>query len=206
MFCSRCGTWSPDDSTLCPLCGVALQDDGLRHTAAVAAAEASRQAVVTSLVSYGGFWRRLAAVIVDSIILWFPAATVRVMIGVDPFANFDFDSPTSWTGTLVEYLIGWFYAALLIASPMRGTLGLQVMDLEVTDTRGRPVSFARATWRYWAQLLSLFTLGFGYLMQLATPRRQTLHDLVSGTVVVRPRHAPAPAHATAYPPVLRPVP
>jgi uncharacterized RDD family membrane protein YckC len=205
MFCSRCGTWAADDATLCPLCGVALQDDGLRlHAGAVAAA--SPHATVTPLVSYGGFWRRLAAVILDTIILWFPAATVRVMIGVDPFNNFDFQSASSWTGALVEYLIGWLYAALLIASPMRGTLGLQVMDLEVTDTRGRPVSFARATWRYWAQFLSLFTLGIGYLIQLATPRRQTLHDLVSGTVVVRPRHAHATLHASPHPPALRPVP
>jgi uncharacterized RDD family membrane protein YckC len=213
MFCSRCGTWASDDATLCPLCGVALQDDGLRLQAAGAAAEAGAHATVTSIVSYGGFWRRLAAVIVDSIILWFPAATFRVMIGVDPFTSFDFGSTSAWTGTLAEYVIGWFYAALLIASPMRGTLGLQVMDLEVTDTHGRPVSFARATWRYWAQLLSLFTLGFGYLMQLATPRRQTLHDFLSGTVVVRPRHAHGPSlqpgsppHARPHPPVLRPVP
>ena len=205
MFCSRCGTWASDAATLCPLCGVALQDDGLRHHAAVAAAEASRQATVTSLVRYGGFWRRFAAVILDSIILWFPAATVRVMIGVDPFDNFDFQSTSSWTGMLIEYVIGWIYAALLIASPLRATLGLQVMDLEVTDTHGRPVSFARATWRYWAQFLSLFTLGIGYLIQLATPRRQTLHDLVSATVVVRPHPVPATPHVAPHPPVLRPV-
>lgn len=206
MFCSRCGTWASDDATLCPLCGVALQDDGLRLQAAGAAADAGAHATVTSMVSYGGFWRRLAAVIIDSLILWFPAATFRVMIGVDPFTSFDFGSTSAWAGTLVEYAIGWVYAAFLIASPMRATLGLQVMDLEVTDTHGRPVSFARATWRYWAQLLSLFTLGLGYLMQLATPRRQTLHDLLSGTVVVRPLRAPATPHASPHPPVLRPVP
>jgi uncharacterized RDD family membrane protein YckC len=195
VFCSRCGTWASDDATLCPLCGVALQDDGLRLQAAADEAEARMSANVTSIVHYAGFWRRLAAVVLDTVVLWFPAATFRVLIGVDPFVNFDIQSGSAWTGILGEYVIGWFYAAFLIASPLRGTLGLQVMDLEVTDLHGRRISFARATWRYWAQLLSLLTFGVGYLMQLATPRRQTLHDLVSGTVVVRPRPAPAKLQA-----------
>jgi uncharacterized RDD family membrane protein YckC len=48
-----------------------------------------------------------------------------------------------------------------------------------------------------AQFLTVFTLGVGMLMQVFTRRRQTLHDMVSGTVVVRTRgeHAPTPAPA-----------
>jgi len=84
---------------------------------------------------------------------------------------------------------------------MRGTLGQQIMDLHVTGLRGERVSFARATGRYVAQVLNLFTLGFGLLMQLFNARRQALHDMVSGTVVVRPRRAPATAA-----PVMRLVP
>lgn len=76
---------------------------------------------------------------------------------------------------------------------------MQIMDLHVTDLQGGRISFGRASWRYFAQGLTLLTFGFGYLLQLFTPRRQTLHDLVSGTVVVRPR----PVHGVVMAPVMR---
>ena len=193
MFCRRCGTRAPDEASHCPLCGLSLHGDGttvLPH--AVAAHGAIAQAAPA--LQYGGFWRRLVAVLIDSLVLWFPSATLRIFLGIDPFAPFESQDASAWTGAGVEFLIGWLYAALLISSPGRGTLGLQVMDLHVTDLQGQRITFLRATWRYLAQILTLFTLGFGYLLQLATPRRQTLHDLVSGTVVVRGTHEPAPMH------------
>jgi uncharacterized RDD family membrane protein YckC len=200
VFCSRCGTWAADDATLCTLCGAALQDDNLPRVVRTATeppfrmgAVAGETASVMPIVSYGGFWRRLVAVLLDSILLWFPSATIRVVLGLDPFGVFDPQSPTAWIAACAEYALGGAYAVLLIRSSMRGTLGLQVMDLQVTDLHGGRVSFLRAAWRYLAQLLTLVTFGVGYLLQLVTPRRQTLHDMVSGTVVVRARPAPAPA-------------
>ena len=85
------------------------------------------------------------------------------------------------------------------ARSARGTLGMQVMDLHLTDLNGDQVSFGRAAGRYLATILSIVTFGIGYLMQLFTSRRQTLHDVVAGTVVVRPRPAPESLQA----PVMR---
>lgn len=198
MFCPRCGTWAADEAAQCQLCGAGLRGD---HVSSVEYAQVAAPPAppATFPAPYGGFWRRFAAVVLDTAVLWFPKATVNVWLGLDPFGKFDAFSTLAWTGAGFEFGIGWLYAALLIRSSSRATLGLQAMGLEVTDLHGGRVSFARATWRYWAQLLSLFTLGIGYLMQVATPRRQTLHDLVSGTVVVRARHQPARAET----PVLR---
>jgi uncharacterized RDD family membrane protein YckC len=202
MFCSRCGTWAADDATLCPLCGAALQDDNLPRVVRTATEPPFRlgsvpgdAAEVVPIVSYGGFWRRLFAVLLDSTVLWFPSATIRVLAGLDPLAVFDPQSPAAWTAACAEYVLGGAYAAILIRSSARGTLGLQVLDLQVTDLQGRRVTFARAAWRYLAQVFTLLTFGVGYLLQLFTPRRQTLHDLVSGTVVVRGRPAPVLPHA-----------
>jgi uncharacterized RDD family membrane protein YckC len=146
-------------------------------------------------LQYAGFWRRFAAVLVDSIVLWFPSAAVRVVLGLNPLALFETGSPAAWTSAGFEFLLGWLYAALTISSSARGTLGHQLMDLQVTDLHGNRISFAHATGRYLAQILTLFTFGIGYLIQLLTPRRQTLHDLVSRTVVVRSRHGAAAPHA-----------
>ena len=55
----------------------------------------------------------------------------------------------------------------------------------MTDRLGRPVSFLRATARHFGQILSVFTLGIGYLAMLFNRRRLTLHDWMSGCEVVR---------------------
>jgi len=190
MFCSRCGTWASNEESICSLCGAALQVDNwppqARARAALESGAGAPAPAVLSMVRYGGFWRRGAALVIDSVVLFFPEATMRVVFGLDPLASFDPFSPASWMMALFEVVLGWLYAGLLIGSPLRGTLGQQVMDLQVTDLHGAQLSFARASGRYLAQLLCLITLGVGYLVQLATPRRQALHDLASGTVVVRP--------------------
>ena len=188
MFCSRCGTWVADDTATCTLCGRVLQGDG--SPSAPVPAPAPSHAAVVALVTYGGFWRRFVAVVLDSIILFFPAATVRVLLGLSATGMFDRDSPASWVAALFEFTFDGIYATWLLSSSARGTLGMQLMDLHVTDLSGDRISVGRAAGRYFAQITSILTFGIGYLIQLFTPRRQALHDLVSGTVVVRPRPAP----------------
>ncbi len=195
MFCARCGSWAAGIETACTLCGAALPGAGARVAAATGSLPHAIGAAFPA-VRYGGFWRRFTALAIDSCVLFFPGATLRVLLGIDPLSRFDPLTPAAWTASTMEMLLGWLYGAGLIASPARGTLGQQVMDLRVTGLRGGRVNFLLATWRYWAQLLSILTFGLGYVMQLATPRRQTLHDLVSGTVVVRPAQAPRPALAS----------
>jgi uncharacterized RDD family membrane protein YckC len=195
MFCPRCGTWVPDGTETCSLCGLALQDaqspNPLAHARPVAP--------VVARVTYGGFWRRFVAALLDTIILYFPAATVRVVLGLSATGMFDPETAASWVATTFEFVLDFIYATAFLCSSARGTLGMQVMDLHVTDLNGDRISFARAAGRYFATLLSILTFGVGYLIQLFTPRRQTLHDLVSGTVVVRPK----PTRETVPAPVMR---
>ena len=196
MFCSRCGTWMPDDAASCPLCGLVLRPG------AVPPAAAPAPVPIVEQVSYGGFWRRFLGLLIDVIVTYFPIATVRVLLGLPASGSFDPLQPAAWWAALFEVIIDWLYAALLMSSPWRATLGQAVMDLHVADLHGRRISFARASARFLAQILNLVTLGLGLLMQVFTPRRQALHDLVTGTVVVRTRSEARVAAA----PVMRLVP
>jgi len=197
MFCPRCGTWNPEGTLHCKLCGEGLQpgvaaiDPALRpaHDAA---------AQVMELPVYGGFWRRFAGVSLDTLVLFFPLATLRVLMGLDMTGEWQPDSTAWWISCWIELALSWLYGALMISGQARGTLGMQVMGLHVTRLHGERVSFGRATGRYMAQFLTVLTLGVGFLMQVFTRRRQTLHDLVSGTVVVRTRSERAPATAPAW--------
>jgi uncharacterized RDD family membrane protein YckC len=186
MFCPRCGTWLPDEAASCSLCGLVL-----RPGAAAAPPGVTTPAVVVEQVAYAGFWRRFWALLIDVIVTYFPIATVRVLLGLPASGSFDPLQASAWWAGTFELLIDWLYAAILISSPWRATLGQAVMDLHVTDLNGDRISFARATGRWLAQILNLVTLGFGILLQVFTTRRQALHDLVSRTVVVRSRGARA---------------
>jgi uncharacterized RDD family membrane protein YckC len=200
VFCARCGTWLPDEAATCTLCGLVIRPGSAAPAATVPSSAA--RALVVEQVAYAGFWRRLWAFLIDFIVTYFPIATVRVLIGLPASSSFDPMQASAWWAAGAEVLIDWLYAGILISSPWRATLGQAVMDLHVTDLNGDRISFARATARYVAQLLNLVTLGFGLLLQVFSARRQALHDLVSGTVVVRSRGA----KRAVAPPVMRLVP
>ena len=86
---------------------------------------------------------------------------------------------------MLGLLMAWLYYALLESSKLQGTLGKVALNIRVTDLGGRRISFARASGRFFGRVLSNLTLGIGYLIQVFTQRRQALHDLLAGTLVVR---------------------
>jgi uncharacterized RDD family membrane protein YckC len=71
------------------------------------------------------------------------------------------------------------------SSQYHATLGKMLLGLIVTDDQGRPITFGRATGRFFSKLISRFTLGIGYIMAGFTQRKQALHDLIANTLVVR---------------------
>jgi uncharacterized RDD family membrane protein YckC len=78
----------------------------------------------------------------------------------------------------------WLYFGLMTSSSKQATLGKMAMGLIVTDVRGERISFARASVRFFASLLSAMTT-VGYLIQPFTDKRQALHDVIAETLVVR---------------------
>lgn len=184
MYCSRCGQWAPEESSTCGTCGAALQLGAEPHRVAPVATAAS--AAVAPAVVYAGVWRRLFALVLDNLVLWFPEAIVRVLSGLDMLGrNSDVLDPREWWASGFSFGLMLLYVSILGSSPLEGTLGQRVLGLRMTTLDGRRLSFGRALGRGVASLVSLFTCGIGYLVMLWTARRQTLHDLISGTLVVR---------------------
>ena len=79
----------------------------------------------------------------------------------------------------------WIYEAVMESSSKQATLGKMALGLKVTDLEGRRISFARATGRHFAKLLSGMILLVGYIMAGFTERKQALHDMIAGTLVQR---------------------
>ena len=82
-------------------------------------------------------------------------------------------------------VLTWLYYALLESSSWQATLGKKALGLEVTDLAGSRISFGRATGRYFARWISNMTLAIGYIMAGFTEKKQALHDILAGTLVIR---------------------
>lgn len=78
----------------------------------------------------------------------------------------------------------WLYFALMESSAYQGTLGKMALGIRVTDLDGGQIDFGRATGRYFAKILSFITLMIGYIMAAFTGKKQALHDIIAGTVVL----------------------
>ena len=84
----------------------------------------------------------------------------------------------------MSIVIGWLYFALMESSTKQATVGKMVLGIVVTDLDGNRISFIKATGRHFGKILSVLTLGIGFLMIAFTEKRQGLHDRLAGTLVL----------------------
>ena len=167
-------------------------------------------------MSYANVWVRLLALIVDVIVLYIPNsimnAIVITVMGVGPAfasleamsANSDGSSeaemaqvlktmsvvlPAFFVIIVLSIIISWLYNALMESSSTQATLGKMAVGIHVTDTNGRRISFLRATGRYFAKGFLSSILLIGYIMAFFTNRKQSLHDLMAGTLVLKKKKA-----------------
>tara|TARA_B100001964_G_C13750039_1_gene387048 strand:+ start:96 stop:452 length:357 start_codon:yes stop_codon:yes gene_type:complete len=82
---------------------------------------------------------------------------------------------------LIWVMVPWFYFTALESSSRRGSLGKTMMNIVVTDCDGKRASFGRVGIR---NALKIGTLGIGFFLMPFNRRRQALHDMISGSVVI----------------------
>ena len=137
---------------------------------------------------YGGFVARIIAVFVDFVVLY----AVGVCVGLAGWWLFFQDVPYREIQPEVDVVIGvliacwvWLYFSLQESSSYQATLGKRVAGLRVQDLAGQRISFGRATGRTLGKVVSYASCWIGFLMQPFTPRRQMLHDMLAGCIVVK---------------------
>ena len=79
------------------------------------------------------------------------------------------------------------YGVFMECTPLQATFGKALCGLKVVDAQGQRLTFARSLSRNWSKLLSYLSLSVGFIWALFNPRRQTWHDMIAGTYVVRRR-------------------
>lgn len=149
-------------------------------------------------IVYAGFWRRVAASVIDSLIVGMLSyiITIPVMLiaGFSLAASFTNNIPESQEDTFTLLMLGLYpllytlhaiYFGWMQSRPAQATLGKMACGIKVVGNNGERISFWRGFWRYFAFIfVFVFTLGIGTLIAAFTDRKRSLHDMMCGTLVV----------------------
>lgn len=157
-----------------------------------------------------GFWTRFAALVIDAIVtaFFFLPAYIALLAGpteiescsLDSSGNIDFDGtvqnglcevPTGGTIAIAVILgIVGFIGVLAYWAKLEGgsgqTVGKRALSIRTVDTAsGQEIGGGRAIGRYFARIVSGLVCGLGYFWMLWDPQKQTWHDKLANSVVVK---------------------
>ena len=179
MFCPACGQENVAGARTCVTCGADLTrfSDQIDSTA-------------KQYREYAGFWLKLAASFIDGILVGIVFWIALIIMGMDllgdPYPDGSDNVPVCFVILmLASYLIPWLYFAFMEASTKQATLGKLALGIKVTDEAGNRISFGKATGRHFGKILSALILYIGYIMIAFTGKKQGLHDILAGTLVVK---------------------
>jgi uncharacterized RDD family membrane protein YckC len=156
--------------------------------------------------NYAGFWKRFLAWFIDKIILAvingiilapiFTAIGISSGSGFFPFSDFmdpdniDFEQlvgtimAMAGIAMVVKGVVNIAYHSLMESSKFQGSLGKMALSIIVTDLNGTKLDFTRALARNLCKIITDFTFLIGYIIAGFTEKRQALHDIIAGTLVV----------------------
>jgi uncharacterized RDD family membrane protein YckC len=136
-----------------------------------------------------GFWIRFAAALVDGLILAIPSSIVSFALADNGGVSFgpggnltDFNPLVS----LITLAIAVAYFALQEGGPTGQTIGKKLCGIRVIDVAtGGSIGNGRAAGRYFGSLVSGYVCVLGYLWMLWDDKKQTWHDKMVGSNVVK---------------------
>lgn len=196
--CLECGELTPPDSKYCGGCGADLSSENATPDSEELTHQNETGAQSTVATKYGGFWRRFAAYLIDGFVL---SAAIMAMVFIAGLvlgvtgAFLGMGTPRSveafddrgYLFDLLVLVVAWLYYAGMESSTNQATVGKMALSMKVTDMSASKITFARATGRFFAKIISGFIFLIGFIMIAFTPKKQGLHDIIAGTVVVKTR-------------------
>jgi uncharacterized RDD family membrane protein YckC len=180
----------------------AAPSTGDSHSPPAAPMQQLPQTTTAALEDHAGFWKRVAAYILDLILLTIvfkvigtffgaPAAEEAtkqaILGGTPPLEAYMQLYHNLWFYNLLTTVLTWLYFAFCESSAWQATVGKLALGIRVTNLQGSRISFLRATGRFFAKYLSVLILCIGFVMVAFTRRKQGLHDLIADTLVLNGR-------------------
>jgi len=208
VYCSKCGSEISSTTAFCSTCGQAISSFVPALPSLSPVVPSPPAPVVLANANYGGveyagFWLRFVAYLIDGLvsvagflILLVPlfiltgagAALSKIGSGEDISDNV---AAFMGIGFIFGFfgiilVVSWLYYALSESSSWQATLGKKVLNLKVTDMNGQPISFGRASGRYFSKIITgMIPLFIGYIMAGFTEKKQAIHDMIASCLVLR---------------------
>jgi len=127
--------------------------------------------------------RRMFAYVIDLLILAFIVSAVMILGLVAGIVTLGLALPALVFAVPIS-IVGYY--ALTLGSQKRATVGMGMMDIVLTPTRGQPLDGWRAFAHPLVFWITCWVLApFSLMVALFMPRRQMLHDLIVGVLMVR---------------------
>jgi uncharacterized RDD family membrane protein YckC len=149
--------------------------------------------------TYAGFWIRLAARLIDGVILGIPFALLFGVIAVAAgvFAGNTNSTNQNTSGAAAAVFGGFFillYLCFLVITlgywiyfwgTSGATLGMRLLRLRVIDANtGATIGYARAVVRLLMTVVNSWACYIGWIWVAFDPRKQGWHDKVANSVVI----------------------
>ena len=189
LACSQCGRTLPH-SDLVQIAGNWVCAEC--KPAFLSRVMASGGTAVTSKWHYGGFWIRVAAKLLDGIVIWSAQACIALLFFGTLAAQFmpSVMRSAPLNRRLGFQLVSWAIIVTYETVFLRykgATLGKMALGLKVVRSNGAPLGWGVSIGRYFMYLVSAFTLLIGYIMAGFDDEKRALHDRVCDTRVVYKR-------------------
>lgn len=145
---------------------------------------------------YGGFWIRVAARIIDTVILYVAQIPIQLLFigrvlfpGTRPPAESAVAvlSAALWV-TVASWVLRGGYEVLMLKY-FSATVGKMAVGLKVVRTDGSGLGWGIAVGRFFMYIVSGIILGIGYIMAGFDEEKRSLHDRVCDTRVIYKRSA-----------------
>jgi uncharacterized RDD family membrane protein YckC len=128
-------------------------------------------------LAYAGAGSRFIALLIDGVILGAIGAAIGLIVDGDA-------ASTSGATSLLNLVVSAAYFIGLIGSSGM-TLGGRLLGVRVVDRDGQQPSYGTAAIRWVGSIISGIILFIGYIMAFWDSKKQTLHDKMAGSYVVK---------------------
>lgn len=137
-----------------------------------------KMSVASDNITYASLPERFCSVMIDYVVV---VGVIFILIMLATNISSEQIMLKFWHVMAVE----WFYFSTQHSSYRRATIGMRIMKLEIIDMDAQQINLTTASLRYCFSLVSSLVLWLGHWMMLTNPSRQTLHDKVAGTLVIK---------------------
>ena len=145
-------------------------------------------ATMGDITKYTGFWPRVGASLIDTIIII--VITFPILISIYGWEYFEGDS---FVAGFADFILSWVFPLIAIIAfwvYRQATPGKMVISARIVDAKtGDKPTFQQYIVRYIGYFVSSIPLGLGIFWVAWDKRKQGWHDKLAGTVVINPKES-----------------